>query len=86
MTCKHLRPIGLMRRRVTRVPNRRRGRMFTLECCGELQPWGTADEPLADVALAQCLQDTCCLWEPGADRDEVFERYVEGFASQAVNT
>lgn len=83
MKCKHLRPIGLMQRRVTRVPNRRHGRMFTIECCGELQSISPSNDSSVghEISLAACLQDACLLWE-GKERKEIVERYVEGFASQ----
>jgi hypothetical protein len=84
-------------RRVTRVPNRYRGKMLTHECslCRELLPvtWPLGDATANDkppdvqheIKLAACIADACQLWESGADRNEIIERYVEGFASQPLS-
>jgi hypothetical protein len=59
-----------------------------LECldCGDWLPLGESNdsppEVQIEIALAACIGDTCILWEPGRDRDELIERYIEGFSSQ----
>lgn len=55
----------------------------TCDDCGFLLPLGPSNDSHPDeISLAACLADTCILWEPGADREEIIGRYVEGFASQ----
>jgi hypothetical protein len=57
--------------------------------CGYLFSLGPANDSPAvqvEIKLAACIADTCQLWEPGADRTEVIERYVEGFASQEIHS
>ena len=58
--------------------------------CGEWISLGPAnDSPPAvqrEIALAACIADVCQLWEPGRDRTEQVDRFVEGFASQPLTT
>ncbi len=44
------------------------------------------EEVRREIALATCIADWCQVWETGPDRDEVIERYIDGFVSQPIAT